>query len=307
VRVPADIVTGYLGSGKTTFLRHVLKEGLCGQRVAVLVNDLAAVGVDGRVIAAAGLPSVETVVELDNGCICCSVDARFEYAVQDVVENLRPDLVLIEASGVADPRLLANKLEDTMVALDALITVVDCEGVERALATSEAARAQVEEADFLLLNKLDLVAAAEVDRLAATLGQRNPRALQLRTVQARIGSDIVFGSSVRRHRARAAGAERVAADADGMEALTCAASGELRRPAFERFLDRLPAAVYRAKGIVRFAGEHAPSLFNYVRGRRELQWLPVGSLPPGPSQGVFIGRELHALRARIEAGFRACG
>ena len=306
VRVPADIVTGFLGSGKTTLLRHVLQEGLCGQRVAVLVNDVADLGIDGRVIAASNLASVETVLELDNGCICCSMDARFEYAVQDVVENLRPDLVLIEASGVADPRLLVRKLDDTMVSLDAVLTVVDCEGVLAALEESPAAVGQIEEADFLVLNKTDLVGASEVERVAAALAVRNPRALQVRTVQARLDDDIAFGTSVRRHRQGALLAAPGARD-DGIESVSCSVAGPLRREALAEFLASLPEAVYRAKGVVRFVGEQAPTLFNYVRGRVQMQWLPVGSLPDTPSQAVFLGRGVALSRANLAAGFAGCG
>lgn len=306
MRVPADIVTGFLGSGKTTLLQYVLEHGLCGQRVAVLVNDVADFDIDGRVISAADLTAVETVVELDNGCICCSVDARFEIAVQDVVENLRPDLVLIEASGVADPRLLLRKLEGTMVALDAVITVVDCDGIEAALAASEAARGQVDEADFLVLNKIDLVDAAKVDDLSRRLARRNGRALQLRTAHGRVEGGILFGTSVRRYREAAASGSPDHLEADGLEAVTLAVTGTLRRESFEAFLGRLPGAVYRAKGIVRFEDEHAPTLFNYVRGRIHLQWLSARVGIVGESQGVFIGRGVRDLRPDLERDYCAC-
>lgn len=305
MRVPADIVTGYLGSGKTTLLRHVLEHGLCGERVAVVVNDVAAYGIDGRVIAATTLPSVETVLELDNGCLCCSVDARFEYAMQDIVDNLRPDLVVIEASGVADPRLLLDKLEATMLSLDAVITVVDCEHASATLAESEAARGQVAEADFLVLNKTDLAAPADVDSLAERLERLNPRALRLRTAFGRLASPLVFGSSVRLHRQRE-GRPASSEAADGIETVSCQSSAELRRPRFTTFLEQLPAEVYRAKGLLRFDGEAAPVLFNYVRGRVRLEALPLGVLPGNGSQAVFLGRGLAAMRERIEAAFLAC-
>ncbi len=306
MRIPVDVVTGFLGSGKTTLLRHVLAQGLCGQRVAVLVNDVADFDIDGRVIAAGRLAAVETVIELDNGCICCSLDARFELAVQDVVDNLRPDLVLIEASGVADPRLLLDKIEGTMLALDAVITVVDCEGVAAALEWSEAARGQVEEADFVVLNKTDLVLPAEVDRVASLLGGRNPRALQVRTCHGSVAEDLMFGTSVRRFRQRA-GEVPAHLVADGIESFTCETTGSLRRDSFAEFLATLPEVVYRAKGIVRLVGEHAPSLFNYVRGRVHLQWLPAAVSANAVSQGVFIGRGVLAHREDISRRFRVCG
>ncbi len=301
MRVPADLITGFLGSGKTTLLRHVLRHGLGGQRVAVVVNDLADIGVDGRVLASDDLPAVEALVELDSGCICCSVDLRFSYALQDLVERLEPDLVLIEATGIADPRLLIDRIGDSMLALDAVITVVDAENFDRALAASSVAAAQVSAADFLVLNKVDLVTAAEVERLDGRLAVFNPRALRLRAAFARVETPLLFGSSVRAYRRRGAAAP---ADEHGFESFTCETGAPLSRDRFESFLQELPSELYRAKGIVQFAGESLPSLFNFTCGRVHFQWLPGGRGSGG--EGVFIGRRALQHRAEVERGFRSC-
>jgi len=304
MRVPADIVTGFLGSGKTTLLRHVLESGLGGQRVAVVVNDLADVGIDGRVIEAGNLGNFETLVELDNGCICCSIDLRFEYAIQDLVDTVRPDLVLIESTGVADPRLLIDKLSQTMLTLDAVITVVDAVNIERALRESEAAHGQIGAADFLVVNKTDLVSAEAIEALERQLSQYNPRALRARTAFGKVETPILFGTSVRAYR------ERAGADAhgstDGIESFTCSLRDPLLRTRFEEFLDHLPLEVYRAKGIVQFAEESAPSLFNLTCGRASTEWLPARAVMAEGSQGVFIGKGVSRHRERITAGFLSC-
>src|SRR2546426_10283610 len=103
--VAVDILTGFLGSGKTTLLRHVLEHGLRGKRVAVIMNEIGDVGIDGKVVT--GLSAVEKMVELSSGCICCSIDDyRFDLAVQEIVEMTNPHLLIIESTCLADPEPL---------------------------------------------------------------------------------------------------------------------------------------------------------------------------------------------------------
>src|SRR5207249_3852127 len=95
--VAVDILTGFLGSGKTTLLRHVLEHGLRGKPVAVIMNEIGEVGIDGRVVT--GLANVEKMVELTSGCICCSIDDyRFDLAIQEIIDTAKPHLIVIEST-----------------------------------------------------------------------------------------------------------------------------------------------------------------------------------------------------------------
>src|SRR5215470_19446772 len=155
--VAVDILTGFLGSGKTALLRHVLDHGLRGKPVAVIMNEIGEIGIDGRVVT--GLSAVEKMVELSSGCICCSIDDyRFDLAIQEIIATARPHLIIIESTGLADPEPLAYRVKNAGLGLDAVITVVDAENADRHLAEADVARAQIEAADFLVVNKLDLVA-----------------------------------------------------------------------------------------------------------------------------------------------------
>src|SRR5438552_16910245 len=137
--VAVDILTGFLGSGKTTLLGHVLAHGLRGKPVAVIMNEIGEVGIDGRVIT--GLANVEKMVELSSGCICCSIDDyRFDLASQEIIETAKPHLVIIESAGLADPEPLASRVKNAGPGLDAVITVVDTANVKRHLADPQAAR-----------------------------------------------------------------------------------------------------------------------------------------------------------------------
>jgi len=174
--VAVDILTGFLGSGKTTLLRHVLDHGLRGKPVAVIMNEIGEIGIDGRVVT--GLSAVEKMVELSSGCICCSIDDyRFDLAIQEIIATAHPHLIIIESTGLADPEPLAYRVRNAGLGLDAVITVVDAANMDRHLAETEIAGAQVAAADFLVVNKLDLVAPealADIERRLARLGARPP-------------------------------------------------------------------------------------------------------------------------------------
>ena len=301
--VAVDILTGFLGSGKTTLLRHVLAHGLQGKPVAVIMNEIGEVGIDGKVVT--GLANVEKMVELTSGCICCSIDDyRFDLAIQEIVETTKPHLVIIESTGLADPEPLAYRVKNAGLGLDAIITVVDAANVERQLRETQVARAQIEAADFLVVNKLDLVDAAVVGRVERRLAKLNPRAERLKTVRGAIDSDVLFATGVAafRERARAASGHL---HADGIGSFLYRSRLPLRQEAFERLLRRLPADILRAKGIVRFAGRDWHCLFNFTCGRHELTWVKLDT-GGEESQAVFIGRNLERHRLRIETELAAC-
>jgi G3E family GTPase len=301
--VAVDILTGFLGSGKTTLLRHVLAHGLHGKPVAVIMNEIGEVGIDGTVVT--GLSAVEKMVELASGCICCSIDDyRFDLAIQEIIDTARPHLIIIESTGLADPEPLAYRVKNAGLGLDAVVTVVDAANLDRHLAETAVARAQVEAADFLVVNKVDLVDEATLARLERRLAKLNPRAERLRTVRGAADSDVLFATGVATYRERA----RAASDhlhADGIASFLWRSRRPLRQEAFERLLGRLPADVLRAKGIVRFAGRDWHCLFNFTCGRHELTWLRLDGARD-ETQAVFIGRNLGRHRRRLEAELAAC-
>jgi len=300
--VAVDIVTGFLGSGKTTLLGHVLTHGLQGKPVAVIMNEIGEVGIDGRVIT--GLSAVEKMVELSSGCICCSIDEyRFDLAVQEIVETTHPHLILIESTGLADPEPLAHRVRNAGLGLDAVITVVDAVNVERHLAETKVARAQVEAADFLVVSKVDLVDTAALTRVEERLARLNGRAERLRSVRGAVDGDVLFATGVAtfRERARAASGHL---HADGIESFVYRSRRALDQAAFERVLGRLPSDVLRAKGIVRFAGRDWRCLFNFTCGRHELTWVRMDDVPE--SQAVFIGRDIDKHAEQIRAALAAC-
>lgn len=301
--VAVDILTGFLGSGKTTLLRHVLAHGLDGKPVAVIMNEIGEVGIDGRVVT--GLANVEKMVELSSGCICCSIDDyKFDLAIQEIIDTAKPHLVIIESTGLADPEPLAYRVKNAGLGLDAVITVVDAPNLDRHLREADVARAQIEAADFVVVNKVDLVDDKTVARVEKRVAKLNRRAERFRTVRGAIDSDVLFATGVAAYRERA----RTSSDhlhADGIASFIHRARRPLRQEAFERVLSRLPADIIRAKGLVRFAGRDWHCLFNFTCGRHELTWMKLDGVGDD-TQAVFIGRNLDRHRDRITADLAAC-
>ena len=179
--VPVTILTGFLGAGKTTLLNRILKEDH-GHRIAVIENEFGEVGVDNEIIER----SDEQIVEMNNGCICCTVRGDLIRILGELKSRreqgtLRFDRVVIETTGMADPGPVAQTFfTDEEIGnaflLDSILTVVDAKHAPRQLDEFHEAQEQVGFADRILLSKTDLVPEAEAEALVSRLRHMNPRA-----------------------------------------------------------------------------------------------------------------------------------
>jgi cobalamin biosynthesis protein CobW len=319
-RVAACVVTGFLGSGKTTLLRGLLERAPSPGRIAVVVNEIGEIGVDGRVLA--GFELAENVVELASGCVCCSIDEyRFDLAVDELVRRLDPALLVIETSGVADPGPTLDRLRRCGLGVDAVVTVVDARAWQTAWRVSAVARRQIEAADFLVVSKRDLVGERALARLRARLASLNPRALVLDGAGGAdfAGSELLLATSAtaaaRRplrepngSGMRTTGSEGHLAS-DGIETFSWTSSLRFDRAVLERALAALPPGVLRAKGLVaRADGRRGAWLFQVVCGRVEVTAIERAA-PPGSAaaEGVFIGTGIAKLRDAIVAGLESAG
>lgn len=191
--LPLTVIGGFLGAGKTTLLNRLLVEPH-GVRLAVLVNDFGRINIDAALVASRGADTIA----LTNGCACCSVSGDLTRALVELAQrDDPPQAIVLEASGIADPRSLAQvALANPALRLDGIVTLVDAETVS-AHANDEQYgalfQAQVAAADVVVLNKRDLVSDAQLDAVRAWIAARAPGAPVLATSHADVPAEVLLG------------------------------------------------------------------------------------------------------------------
>ena len=290
--VPLTVIGGFLGAGKTSLLNGILEQTE-GRRIAVLVNDFGTLCVDASLVSARSARTIS----LANGCVCCTLVDGLARALLDVLElDPPPDHVLVEASGVGDPRRIAQIARADPALGDGGTLVVAAADQVRTLArdryVGDTVLRQLAAADLMLLNKVDRVTEAEARVVAAWLHQQAPHARIIRTVNARLPCDIVLGPTAladdrHRYRRRALGAGDDAHATFSTGTLCCSRALSERR--LREALDALPDTVLRAKGYVRL--DTAPGDWQVVQavGSRWTLGPAPPTVPGGESVLVLIG------------------
>ncbi len=162
--LPAFVITGFLGSGKTTLLLNTAREHFSNKRVAVIVNELGEVGVDGKVLR----NSYSEVLELPEGCICCSLHSEFERAIEEIRNKYDPELLLVETSGGAVPFPVVISLQTLGCCVEGVICVVDCANFER-YKEDNTAKYQIGGSNVIVLNKIDLLMQDKLSQMEKDL------------------------------------------------------------------------------------------------------------------------------------------
>jgi len=192
VGLPVTIITGFLGSGKTTLLNHILTNQQ-GVKTAVLVNEFGEIGIDNELIVSTD----DDMVELSNGCICCTINNDLLEAVYKILERQDGiDYLVVETTGLADPlpvalTFLGTELRD-MTRLDSIVTVVDAENFSLDLFNSQAAYSQITYGDIILLNKADLVTEEKLANLETRIREMKEGARILQTIKAEVPLPVIL-------------------------------------------------------------------------------------------------------------------
>ena len=225
MKIPTTVITGFLGSGKTTLIRHLL-QNTQGKRIALIINEFGDLGVDGDILKGCGDETCteEDIMELSNGCICCTVAEDFIPTLTKLLEReVKPDHIVIETSGLALPQPLVRAFNwpeiSTQVTVDSVITVVDgnaahkgqfsnnLEAIERQRLSdknldhetpiSELFEDQLTCADLIIINKSDLISGSEIKALKTKLGSKTRKGVKIiQSTMGNIPSKVLLGQNV---------------------------------------------------------------------------------------------------------------
>lgn len=284
------LLFGFLGSGKTTLARRLIAQS-GGVPTAVIVNEFGDAGIDGEILRGNNVD----MVELSSGCVCCSMKGPLLQAIGELGAKRRLGRVIVEASGLADPREVLASLQDGAPGRPVrVVTVVDAgrfEKLERML--GEFYRSQIWHADVVILNKVDTAAEPVLARAHAVVCSLNETAAVVAAERCNVDGEAIFAanSTVRERQVAAMPHWHPAA-----ESFVLDASGEHELRDVERFFSSLPTAVWRAKGFMRIGRQR--SLVQYSMGRLEITRAPAfGHV----EIIVFIGQDMD--RPHIEQAF----
>ena len=287
ISLSLTIISGFLGTGKTTLVNHLLSDP-GGRKIAVLVNDFAAVNIDEELIRFQG----EDTIGLTNGCACCSINGDLVNAIQRLVERTElPDAIVIEASGLADPRGIAQiALANPAIRLDAILTLVDCETFPERIRderTRPTMLAQLSAADLVVISKPDLI-EDQRDVIKGLICSSAPGRAVVEAMHGNIPADIVLGVNASPSSAFGCSA------ADHHTSFVSTArswSAPIDRDVIMRALCALPQNIIRAKGVFCFKDdEQRRFVYQRVGKRESLEAAPeLSSIARHGSRLVLIG------------------
>lgn len=324
-KIPVTILTGFLGSGKTTLMNHILNDKTHGMKFAVIENEFGQEGIDEHILSE---NTNEEIIEVMNGCICCTVRGDLVEALKKLYKRVESfDGIIIETTGLADPAPVCQTFfidEDIQqcYALDSVITVVDAKYILERLAEKKPegveneAVEQVAFADKILLNKTDLAEEDELVKIEKTLKTFNPSASIQRTKFSQVNpKDVLNIKAFELNRVLDFDPEFLAEDAEHQHDSTVssvsvkvekAVNMNMLNSWIGRLVTEDGANLYRYKGVIAVKGMDKKFVFQGVGmlfngGFEDVEWKPGEKRV---SRFVFIGKNLD--KQFYEDGFRAC-
>jgi G3E family GTPase len=314
------LIAGFLGSGKTTLLKRILSWQTDLTGTVVLVNEYGKVGIDGALLKDAG----SDVIELTSGCICCTIRSELEDTLKRIRQRFHPQRILLEATGVAQPNAVVEIVENESLKgwmeIEKVVTVLDIRYWLHRENFGQFFMKQVEEANLILLNKIDSVSKKQVDQSLSQLQQAVPGCPAIPTAYCKIDPETLWRTphhDVKEHgigildfyqpeaehahpRQHDLATEGVAEPDENNHYISFdfSTNQPMAEAALNRFLEALPWQVFRIKGPVRFPDRTA--LLNFAAG----QWSWDSWDRTSETRLVVIGWEIEA--DKIKPGLEKC-
>lgn len=303
-KIPIVILTGFLGAGKTTVLNRILNAEH-NQNIAVMVNDFGAVNIDAQLVL--DVDEADEVVNLSNGCVCCTIRGDLVNAALNLVNrDPQPDLLVLETSGVSDPIDVVLTLRAVeKLKIDSVITVLDAEQVLDAVSEYEIlALNQIGTADIILLNKIDLVDEMQLQNVKSYVQGIAPKARIIETLRGDVPLEIILGAgqfdeaSLQEQSAQSVHVHNSNTEHHHHDDHTLifdtwswSTDKAISYKALKRAINQLPDAIYRAKGFFFLADEPDKRAILHVVGKRvELMMEVKTESTQTTSQLVIIGK-----------------
>ncbi|MAD42000.1 MAG: cobalamin biosynthesis protein P47K [Arcobacter sp.] len=269
------VVTGFLGSGKTNFLQNFIEfENQNNKFVGIIQNEIGKTGLDGKL-----LDYDFNIVEIDEGCVCCSLAGQLRAAVTTLIQKKIPDTIILETTGVANPFNLLSEIDELndLIDFDSIITVVDAKSYSQLIQAYSVFKDQIRSADVILLNKIDLLDEKELKEIEEKLHIQNRCANIIKTIQCNINPLVVTNSAQLSNNTSHISGEfneetthfRTHKD-DNLSSIKKIISKKLNRKVFEEFLQNIPKNILRVKGIVEFENSTSQFVVQYVNNFYEI-------------------------------------
>ncbi len=303
--IPITLVSGWLGSGKTTFLNRLLgNAALSGRRIAVLQNEFGDIGLDGKLLDGA----IAGLYELSSGCLCCTVHDDFMAMVEEILRmEVPPEAIVVETTGIADPSvplvsLLQHPDYDDTFRVDGVITLVDGVDFTRSVDEHPEVSQQIAVADLLLINKSDQVPSQQIDQIRHALGDINPQARTCVVTHGDLGAEgfdplDLGGLDPRRTSLDLPHRSAEGKHTEGIRAISYATSDPFDQERLHEVLESIfvdyGERIYRAKGIFRITENRNELVLQGVRSRYSWQFRMPGTTDDA-SCCVIIGKDLPA-------------
>jgi G3E family GTPase len=303
--VPVLLVAGFLGAGKTTVVNHLLAHAE-GRRIAALVNDFGAINIDAELITGAA----DGVVSLANGCICCSLEGDLLRTLAVLLRRVpRPDIIVIETSGVADPADVVRNLMDPLIFREAPLETVLCvvDATMQVVTLDDALlRSQIRAADVIALSKVDLADAAAATLMRDAIRAMRPSAVLVDAVHGEVPAALLFAPDVDRVPARREpGPKRPAAER--FEAMSWTTDKPVSLPRLQAAIGRLAPKLARAKGLFETVDQPGRVMaFQLAGGRATLAAGGMRAEGPARTRIVFVAEIGVLSREEIDRIMEDC-
>jgi len=293
VKPPLYIISGFLGAGKTSFIKNFLEfqsqKYLFG---AVIQNELGEAGLDGKLIS-----DECKVVEMDEGCVCCSLSGNLRRGINTVIGEFMPDFIILETTGAANPMNLIAEIHDLrdLIRFDSITTVIDAHNISESLNKYSIAKDQIQCADILILNKTDGLTDPEIEDRKTAISGINSRALIYTGEYGNINPSLLYDPEIKPAdknpvRFLTAHNHKNHTD-DGLSGITVELPEAVNRELFIKKIEQLPFDIFRIKGIIRFGDDDKFSILQYVSGRYEFSIYGDEKIPERPFI-VLIGKDI---------------